>query len=110
VAGTAGSRYIRFMDRAALLNRLRAHEMELREMGVSRLSLFGSVARGEADGASDVDLAAEFDPAAEVGMIKYGAIAERLRKLVRAPVDLVGEPARSRRMQAEIERDRLRVY
>ena len=79
-------------------------------MGVKRLSLFGSVARGEAAPDSDVDVAAEFDPAAEVGMIKYGAVAERLRSLLRGPVDLVGEPARTARMQAEIDRDRLRVY
>jgi predicted nucleotidyltransferase len=34
----------------------------------------------------------------------------RLRELVGAPVDLVGEPARKPRMQAEIDRDRLRVF
>jgi uncharacterized protein len=98
------------MDRDAILTALRAHEAELKRMGVKRLSLFGSVARGDAGEGSDVDLAAEFDPAAEVGMFKYGAIAERLRKLLRVPVDLVGEPARSARMQAQIDRDRLRVY
>jgi hypothetical protein len=98
------------MDRRVILKRLRAHEAELRAMGVKRLSLFGSVARGEAGASSDVDLAAEFDPAAQVGMFKYGAIAEHLRALLEGPVDLVGEPARTARMQAEIDRDRLRVY
>jgi predicted nucleotidyltransferase len=34
----------------------------------------------------------------------------RLRELVGAPVDLVGEPARKPGMQAEIDRDRLRVF
>jgi predicted nucleotidyltransferase len=110
VAGPGRRRYIRAMDRNAILAALRAHEAELKGMGVKRLSLFGSVARGEAGEASDVDLAAEFDPAAEVGMIKYGAIAERLHRLLRVSVDLVGEPARSPAMQAGIDRDRLRVY
>ena len=68
------------------------------------------VARGEAKPGSDIDLAVRFDPAAEVGMVKYGAILERLRTLLRAPVDLIGEPARSVRMQAQIDRDRARVY
>ena len=95
------------MDRDTALSRLKAHEAELRAMGVLGLSLFGSVARGDAGSNSDVDLAARFDPAAEVGMVKYGAIAERLRTLLRAPIDLVGEPAR---MQAEIDRDRAIVY
>ena len=98
------------MEREAVLERLRAHEAELKAMGVARLSLFGSVARGEAGPASDVDLAAEFDPAAEVGMFKYGAISQRLYDLLAGPVDLIGEPARTSRMQAEIDRDRVRVY
>jgi predicted nucleotidyltransferase len=98
------------MEREAVLERLRAHEAELKAMGVARLSLFGSVARGEAEEGSDVDLAAEFDPAAEVGMLKYGAISKRLHDLLPGRVDLVGEPARTLRMQAEIDRDRVRVY
>lgn len=98
------------MDRQATLSLLKEHERELREMGVIGLSLFGSVARGEAKPGSDIDLAVRFDPAAEVGMFKYGVILDRLRTLLRAPVDLIGEPARSARMQAEIDRDRARVY
>lgn len=98
------------MDRDTILARLRAHEAELKAMGIKRLSLFGSVARGEAGEGSDVDLAAEFDPAAEVGMFKYGAISKRLHDLLPGSVDLIGEPARSLLMQAEIDRDRVRVY
>ena len=98
------------MDRTAAIARLKPHEAELRAMGVSGLSLFGSVARGDGGPESDVDLAARFDPAAEVGMVKYGTILERLRMLLHAPVDLVGEPARTARMQAEIDRDRALVF
>ena len=98
------------MDRATALIRLKPHEAELRAMGVIGLSLFGSVARGDAGPNSDVDLAARFDPAAEVGMFKYGAILQRLPTLLRAPVDLVGEPARTPRMQAQIDRDRALIY
>ena len=98
------------MDRDTALSRLKAHETELRAMGVIGLSIFGSVARGDAGPNSDVDLAARFDPAAGVGMVKYGLIIERLRTLLHARVDLVGEPARTPRMQAEIDRDRALVY
>ena len=42
------------MDRDAVLERLRAHEAELKAMGLARVSLFGSVARGEAGPESDV--------------------------------------------------------
>ena len=98
------------MDRDTALSRLKAHEAELRAMGVAGLSLFGSVARGEEGPDSDVDLAARFDPAAEVGMVKYGLIIERLRTLLHARVDLVGEPARTARMQSQIDRDRAPVF
>lgn len=38
---------------------LRAHEVELRAAGIRHLSLFGSVARGDAGAGSDVDLLPE---------------------------------------------------
>lgn len=98
------------MDRDTAISCLKAIEAELRAMGVSALALFGSVARGEAGQDSDVDLAARFDPAAEVDMFKYGAILEHLRLLLRAEVVLIGEPARTPRMQAEIDRDRAAVF
>lgn len=98
------------MDRAAIIGRLKAREPELRGLGLARLSLFGSTARGEAGPGSDVDLAATFDVAARVDMFRFAAIEHRLRELVGAPVDLVGEPARKAAMQAEIDRDRVLVF
>lgn len=98
------------MDKAVVLNRLKASEVTLREMGVDRLSLFGSTARGEAGPSSDVDLAATFDPKSRVGLFKYAEIAEFLESLLGVSVDLVGEPARKPRMQAEIDRDRVSVF
>ena len=48
---------------------LRAHETDLRAAGIQSLALFGSVARGDADPDSDVDLAVKFDPAARISLI-----------------------------------------
>jgi hypothetical protein len=98
------------MDREAILERLRAHEPELRRLGVSRLSLFGSVARGEAGPQSDIDLAAELDRSRRIGLFHYNEIAERLEEMLEAKVDLLTEPARKPRMQAEIDRDRVHVF
>ena len=44
------------MDRDTAIARLRAHEAELRCLGVQHLYLFGSTAREEARADSDVDL------------------------------------------------------
>jgi predicted nucleotidyltransferase len=44
------------MDRDVVITKLRAHQAELRRLGVRHLYLFGSVARGQASADSDVDL------------------------------------------------------
>ena len=44
------------MERNAAIATLKAHETELRKLGVEHLYLFGSTARGDAREDSDVDL------------------------------------------------------
>ena len=98
------------MDKESAIRTLRAHEAELRALGVQRLSLFGSLARGEAGPDLDVDLAVEFSPDAQVGIFHFAQINARLRQLLGVAVDLVGEPARRPKMRLEIERDRILVF
>ena len=77
------------------------HEKELRpELGeicrryqVKQLSVFGSVARGEARPDSDVDLLVEFLPDARIGMIQYGGLMLALSDLMGRKVDLVTKRA-----------------
>ena len=57
---------------------LQAHGTELRRAGIRHLSLFGSFARGDADAASDVDLAVEFDPAARMDLFRLTALERRI--------------------------------
>jgi predicted nucleotidyltransferase len=52
---------------------LRAHEAELRQAGLRSLSLFGSVARGETEPDSHIDLAAEFEPPARMDLLRLAA-------------------------------------
>lgn len=94
----------------AVVAALRAHELELRQAGIRRLSLFGSVARGEATADSDVDLAAELDPDAHIGLFKLGALERRLAEILGRKVDLLTEPAEMGRLQSNIERDRQRAF
>jgi predicted nucleotidyltransferase len=49
------------MKRDEVLAILEAHREQFQKLGVKSLSLFGSVARDEADADSDVDLLVEFD-------------------------------------------------
>jgi predicted nucleotidyltransferase len=98
------------MDRDTALSRLKRNKASLRALGLERLSLFGSTARGEASPASDIDLAVTLDQAAGIDLFRLAAISEQLSRMLGAKVDLVVEPARNPRLQAQIDRDRLRVY
>lgn len=89
---------------------LRAHEDELRRVGIRHLSLFGSVARGDAEADSDVDLAAELDPEARIGLFALGALERRLTELVGRRVDLLPEPVEKPRLRANIDRDRRHAF
>ena len=89
---------------------LRAHEAELRQAGLRSVSLFGSVARGETEMDSDIDLAAEFDPAARMDLLRLTALERRIAELLGASVDLLPEPVQKPRLQDQINRDRLRAF
>ncbi|MBV9758830.1 MAG: nucleotidyltransferase domain-containing protein [Alphaproteobacteria bacterium] len=94
----------------AVIATLRAHEAELRESGIRHLALFGSVARGEAGAESDIDLAAELDPEARIGLIRLAGLERRLGELLGRKVDLITEPFENQRLKARIERDRRHAF
>ena len=89
---------------------LQAHETELRRAGIRHLSLFGSFARGDADAASDVDLAVEFDPAARMDLFRLTGLERRIAEILGWRVDLLPESVQQPRLQANIDRDRRRAF
>jgi hypothetical protein len=102
------------MQRDEVLAALRAHEAELRQAGVVALSVFGSVARGEATGTSDVDVLVQLDDAVrQSGFHYFGQLTtlnERLRDILGTNVDVVAEPVRKERLRRAIERDRVVAF
>jgi len=58
-----------------------------------RLSLFGSVARGDETSESDVDLMAEFDPAKQFSLLDVVSLENRLADILGVRVELT--PARA---------------
>lgn len=61
---------------------------ELRNLGVQRLALFGSVGRGEAGPESDVDFLVEFQPGKK-NYDAFLAVAELLEELLGRRVELI---------------------
>lgn len=97
------------MDRDRALALLRAHEAELRQVGIASICLFGSTARGEAIAESDIDVAVRLRPETkQVGFRYFGqidTIRELIEDLFDRPVDIVVEPVRKERLRRAIERD-----
>lgn len=62
-----------------------------REKGITRLKVFGSVARGRARQGSDVDLIATFAPGREPHSLDFYAIPDQMEALLGVPVQLMTE-------------------
>ena len=88
---------------------LARHAPEFREAGVTRLSIFGSTARGDDNATSDVDVALHLTDDARQGGLAYIGRIERLRTrlqaLIGARVDIVVEPVGALSLQAAIRAD-----
>jgi len=95
------------MEKHDVIAKLRAHERELKAAGIVHLQVFGSVARGEASAASDVDLMAEFDKSKRMTLVKVGSLQLQLTELLGVNVDLCSpewmrEPIRSRALREAV--------
>ena len=97
-----------------LLALIQAHQSELRAEGVEAITLFGSVARGDAGNASDVDLAVRAGAGFSTGGFDHfgrlEALRERLAALLRRNVDLVEESAVRPRLREVIRREGVRAF
>jgi predicted nucleotidyltransferase len=87
-----------------------AHAAELRAAGIRHLSLFGSVARGEGEPDSDIDLAAELDREARIDLFALTSLERRLSEILGRRVDLIPEPVEKASLRKNIERDRRRAF
>src|SRR5712691_12397080 len=87
----------------------RAHAAALRAAGVEHLSIFGSVARGEAESSSDVDVVVRLTPEAMQGGFAYFGrlddLTRRVEEILGCSVDVIAEPVRRERLRKNIERE-----
>ncbi len=94
------------MTRAEILTTIHEQRERLRELHVRELALFGSYARGDAAGTSDIDFIVEFD---QKSFDNYMELKEYLESLFGRPVDLVLKDAIKSRLRESILREAIRA-
>jgi len=90
-------------SRADILRRRDAILAAARRHGASDVRLFGSVARGDADDASDVDFLVRFEPGRS--LLDQGGLLMELRALLGVEVDVVSEGALAGRFGHAVRRE-----
>ena len=90
------------MTRRQVIEILQAHQDELRQFGVKKISLFGSVARESAEPESDVDMVVELS---ETTYRRFLALKSFLESVLGRKVDLLTPAAVQGRLKQEIEKD-----
>lgn len=94
--------------RGGILSTLSQHKVELTQrFGVKQLSIFGSVARGEATPQSDLDVLVEFDGPASSD--RFFGLQFYLEDLLRRRIDLVTDKALRPELRPYVEKDAMRV-
>ncbi len=78
-------------------------------MGVRHLFLFGSLARGEATQASDVDILVDYEPGTKLSFFRVCDLRYRLEELLGAPVDLVTVGGLRPEIRDEVMREAIRA-
>jgi predicted nucleotidyltransferase len=68
--------------------------------GAGNVRVFGSVARGEADAASDIDFLVDFEPGRS--LLDLAALLVDLEDLLGRPVDVVTEPGLKARIRQRV--------
>lgn len=96
--------------RERVLASLRAHEATIRRHGIERLWLFGSVARGEANPHSDVDVLVRLEPGRSFSAFDLSALRLDLVDMLDHDVGVLVEEDLPPQLAARIRDDLVRVF
>jgi predicted nucleotidyltransferase len=92
------------------IERLRAHEGELRGFGVAHAAVFGSVARGEDRADSDVDVLIELDRERPMGIFEYARVKLYIDEILGGGGDVVNRRVLKPMLRENVLRDAVNVF
>jgi uncharacterized protein len=97
------------MQRAVVIAKLKAHEAELKRLGVQHLYLFGSTARGDARDDSDVDLFFDHPPAS-LGLFELMDVKDAAARILGRKTDIMTRRSLHPMLRERIEASALQVF
>jgi len=97
------------MERAAAIAALKAHEAELKRLGVEHLYLFGSTARDEARADSDVDLFFDYQKG-KFGLFELMDVQERACDILGRRADIMTRDSLHKTLKQRIEAASVLVF
>ena len=97
------------MKRDEAINRLQQHEADLKRLGVERLYLFGSTARGEATDESDVDLFFDYEKG-KLGLFELMDVKEYAASILGRKTDIMTRDSLHKMLRQNIEASAVRVF
>lgn len=97
------------MNREDAIARLRAHEAELKRLGVKALYLFGSTPRGAATAKSDVDLFFDYEKG-KLGLFELMDVKEYATRILDRDADIMTRDSLHRQLRPAIEASAVRVF
>jgi hypothetical protein len=106
---TTGLRYIALMTPEDVRRLIEPEASALRSRGVTALYVFGSVARGDAQSTSDVDVMVDYDPTSEFNLIDLASVQRRLSERLGVSVDVVTRNGIHRRIRDRVLEEAVRV-
>ena len=98
------------MDHRSIIATLQTHEAELRALGVQRLGLFGSFARGDARTSSDIDLLSALDESMQLSLLDIIHIENHLSDILGRKVDLVDEGSLDPRIRPAVQKTLVHAF
>jgi predicted nucleotidyltransferase len=89
---------------------LRSHEGDLRRFGVAHAAVFGSVARGEDQPGSDIDVLVELDRDRPMGMFEYARLKIYIGEILSGASDVVNRRTLKPLLRDSILRDAVDAF
>ena len=101
--------YVADMNREEAITRLRQHKADLKRLGVEHLYLFGSIARGEDNNGSDIDLFFDYEKG-KFGLFELMDVKAYAARILERETDIMTRDSLHKMLRPAIEASALRVF